>query len=112
MTYEEWAFIGMTNGWLSSGNSPTSKRAARHVAPRTGSQRRTLLEAYADGPLTDEEAGLWTGLADRPRCCYWKRCSELRQAGWIAPTGETRPSTAGEQQQVCQITLLGRTMLG
>jgi hypothetical protein len=112
VTYEEWSFIGMTNGWLSSGTSPTSKRAARNIAPRTGSQRRTLLEAYADGPLTDEEAGQWTGLADLPRCCYWKRCSELRQAGWIAPTGETRLSTAGERQQVCEITLTGRLMLG
>lgn len=64
-----------------------------------------LLAEYAhrDG-LTDEEAGLFSGLAQRPKCCYWKRCSELRASGFIVPTGETRISSAGSAMQVCAIT--------
>ncbi len=71
------------------------------------------LQAYstATAGLTDEEAGTVTGLADSPRCCYWKRCSELRQAGYISPTGGARASTAGELQQVCRITEAGMAVL-
>lgn len=114
MTFDEWARIGHANGWLGVRNSDTetSRAPLRAVSIRSGSQRAHLLAEYAkhDG-LTDEESGLVSGLADYPRCCYWKRCSELRQAGYIAPTGETRLSTAGEAQQVCAITVAGRCAL-
>lgn len=113
-TYEEWARVGLQNGWLGvrNGDGATSRAALPNLAVRAGSQRAHLLAEYAehDG-LTDEEAGLVSGLADYPRCCYWKRCSELRQAGFIRPTGETRLSTAGEAQQVCAITQAGREVL-
>jgi hypothetical protein len=87
----------------------TSKAAGVSVAMRAGSQKHILLQAYADltAGLTDEEAGHNSGLARKPKCCYWKRCSELRQAGLIAVTGETRASSVGEQQQVCAITEAG-----
>jgi hypothetical protein len=52
-----------------------------------------------------------SGLSSLPKCCYWKRCSELRQAGYIKPTGETRVSSAGVEQQVCRITIEGRQVL-
>lgn len=86
----------------------TTRKAAQSVAPRAGSQRHRLLEQYwLNGELTDEEAGQASGLRT-PGCAYWMRCSELRQQGFIEPTGRTRTSTAGEQQNVCRITDEGR----
>ena len=90
----------------------TSVKGAQDVKPRRGSQAMLLLAEYAhrDG-LTDEEAGLFSGLLSRPKCCYWKRCSELRAKGLIIPTGETRLSSAGSAMQVCAITAEGREAL-
>jgi hypothetical protein len=90
----------------------TSVLGAGDVKPRRGSQQALLLAEYAhrDG-LTDEEAGLFSGLLSRPKCCYWKRCSELRAKGLIVPTGETRLSSAGSAMQVCAITEAGRNAL-
>ena len=90
----------------------TSVKGAQDVKPRRGSQAMLLLAEYAhrDG-LTDEEAGLFSGLLSRPKCCYWKRCSELRAKGLIIPTGETRLSSAGSAMQVCAITAEGHWAL-
>jgi hypothetical protein len=90
----------------------TSALGAGDVKPRRGSQQALLLAEYAhrDG-LTDEEAGLFSGLLSRPKCCYWKRCSELRAKGLIVPTGETRLSSAGSAMQVCAITTAGKEAL-
>jgi hypothetical protein len=89
----------------------TSKKGAADVRPRAGSQKAVLLRAFAlAGPhgLTDEEAGYVSHLADDPRCGYWKRCSELRAAGLIAPTGEERTGRTGSAQAVHALTELGR----
>ena len=88
----------------------TSAKGAKDVKPRRGSQTSLLLNMYASYKitgLTDEEAGIWTGLADMPKCCYWKRCSELRALGLIADTGNTRLSSAGSAMMVCRITVAG-----
>lgn len=86
----------------------TSRRAGLSVAKRSPSQREILLRAYASGfSYTDEEAGVVTGLVLKPRCCYWKRCSELRAMGYIVPTGDYAKSTAGELQMICCITASG-----
>lgn len=115
LTYEEWARIGHANGWLGvrTGDGSTSRAPLPNLSVRAGSQRHKLLQQYGAAPygLTDEQAGQMSGLADLPRCCYWKRCSELRQAGYIAATGITRASSAGEAQQVCTITETGRAAL-
>lgn len=113
MTYDEWAAIGLVNGWLGvRANDPTtSTKAAQNLSVRAGSQRALLLSRYAVADMTDEEAGHASGLAMLPKCCYWKRCSELRQAGYIATTGVTRPSSAGVEQQVCAITQAGHDLL-
>jgi len=113
MTYDEWASIGLVNGWLGvRANDPaTSIKAAQSLWVRAGSQRARLLAEYAPHPITDEEAGNFSELAMLPKCCYWKRCSELRQAGYIIPTGEFRQSSAGVDQQVCAITEAGREIL-
>ena len=112
--YDEWAAIGLVNGWLGvRANDPTtSAKAAATIWVRAGSQRAKLLAQYDLDAMTDEEAGHASGLAILPKCCYWKRCSELRQAGYIATTGVTRPSSAGVEQQVCAITQAGHDLLG
>lgn len=115
MNYEEWSAIGHANGWLGvrRNDGITSKAGAKAITIRAGSQRALLLDQYfAVSDLTDEEAGRLSGLAKRPNCGYWKRCSELRRAGYIRPTGETRVSGVGVLQAVCQITDAGVLALG
>jgi len=113
MNYDDWAAIGHANGWLGvrRNDGATSKAGAQSLTVRAGSQRHLILSRYALEALTDEEAGRMSGLSSLPKCCYWKRCSELRQAGYIKPTGETRVSSAGVEQQVCRITIEGRQVL-
>jgi hypothetical protein len=114
MNYDEWAAIGHANAWLGvrANDGATSKAGAKSLRVRAGSQRATLLTAYWSwGYLTDEEAGKVSGLSELPKCCYWKRCSELRQAGYIRLTGKTRVSSAGVEQQVCEITDEGSRIL-
>jgi hypothetical protein len=89
----------------------TSVLGAGEVKPRRRSQAMLLLAEYLQGGMTDEEAGMASGLALKPKCCYWKRCSELRAMGLIIPTGETRLSTAGSAMQVCEITQEGEKAL-
>lgn len=115
MNYNEWAAIGHANGWLGvrRNDGATSGAGAKAITVRAGSQRFLLLGQYfMSEDLTDEEAGRLSGLASRPKCCYWKRCSELRQAGYIETTGETRLAGAGVLQAVCKITEAGVLALG
>lgn len=82
----------------------TSKRAAKGL--RTGSQKSLLLATYVgqtDG-LTDEEAAVRAGLADRRGCCWWHRCGDLRDDGLVMDTGQTRAGSSGEERMVCVIT--------
>jgi hypothetical protein len=113
MRYDEWAAIGHANGWLGVRleDPATSVAGARNITVRAGSQRYKLLWEYCAVEMTDEEAGQRSGLASMPKCCYWKRCSELRAAGFIEATGSTRLSSAGVPQQVCAITEAGRRAL-
>jgi hypothetical protein len=88
---------------------PATSHAAAAKPYRRGSLRHRLLIAYGEAEgLTDEEAAdeikVYSGA--------WKRCSELRNLGMIRPTGATRTSSAGAEQQVCRITFSGRRMLG
>ena len=94
----------------------TPKSAGKSAKIRAGTQRHALLLAYLieseleEFPtrgLTDEEAGNISRLSLKPKCCYWKRCSELREMGLIAPNGEQRHSSANEKQMVCIITSKG-----
>jgi hypothetical protein len=74
-----------------------------------GSQKHLLLLAYKDQPngLIDEEAGTISGLRKIRSCGYWKKCSELRKAGYIQPTGNTRKSECNKNQSVSKITSRG-----
>lgn len=85
----------------------TSHEAAEWVAPRSGSQKAKLLlahRAHRQQGLTDEEAAREAGLLGSG---FWKRCSELRNAGLIAETGEQRRGSSGLMAQVCRITARG-----
>lgn len=74
---------------------------------RPNTQRHKMLQAFAAGHATDSEAATLVGL-NRPGVCYWKRASELRQAGYIAPTGETRlDPDSGKARNVWTITVQG-----
>lgn len=91
----------------------TSRDGGKAVQPRRGSQAMLLLSAYktASDGLTDEQAGDLTGLSANRKCCYWKRCSELRATGLIIDTLRRRNSSAGSPQMVCEITEEGLTAL-
>jgi len=86
----------------------TSKKGERDVRPRRGTQAMRLLRAYYDvratlGGMSDEGAAQFAGLANGG----WKRCSDLRRAGFIEPTGEVVLSQYGSSVQVCRITDAG-----
>jgi hypothetical protein len=95
-----------------SADPVTSRQGARDVLPRRDSQQGQLLAVYRNQPgLTDEEAGVKSGLAAKPKCCYWKRCSELRAKGLIEDTGDTRLSSAGSAMRVCRLSAKGAELL-
>ena len=92
----------------------TDPETSRQIKPlKVGSHRAILLTQYyyATLGLTDEEAGARAVLEGHDIKGYWKRCSELRARGFIAPTGVTRLSSAGSAMQVCAITAEGRKAL-
>lgn len=80
--------------------APTSKAAALAVAPRTGTQRRRVLDAIATRPSTDEEiqaALRMSGNTERPRRV------ELVEGGWIRDSGARRPSLSGQESIVWEL---------
>jgi hypothetical protein len=86
----------------------TSTQGAYDVAFRAGTQKAKILLAYFDhGHLTADEAAKEAGVS--MRSCYWKRCSELRDLGFIEPVMDgdyplNRIGDSGSQQMVCKIT--------
>lgn len=95
-----------------NGDPVTSKIAGKSASKRSPSQQMIILRAFASGRgFTDEEVGDFTGLSANRRCCYWKRCSELRTMGFIVTTGDFAKSSAGELQRICKITALGQAHL-
>jgi len=110
MNYNDWAYIGHQRGWLGSPleGAATSKAATVSLAVRAGSQRAKLLAVYSmHTEITDEQAATLAGLEGKRRCCWWKRCSELRQAGYITPTLFAGISSTGATVQTCVLTVTG-----
>jgi hypothetical protein len=101
--------------WSSARSSDpiTSHKSANNISRsiRAGSQRHQILNAYFLGDFTDEQVGEITGLIKNRSCCYWKRCSELRQMGYIKDTGRTTLSSANMEVMICEITELGCSKL-
>lgn len=95
----------------------TSHAGGSDVRIRSGSQRAVLLSAYADGKgLTATEAALKAHVS--LESCYWKRCSELRQAGYIQTLTDSDGSSvtrknprSGSWQEVNVITPKGLSWL-
>ena len=80
--------------------APTSKAPGLAVAPRTGTQRRRVLDAIATRPSTDEEiqdALRMSGNTERPRRV------ELVEGGWIRDSGARRPSASGQESIVWEL---------
>jgi len=78
----------------------TSKAAARSLD--TCATLAFLAEIYQSagaGGLTDEEAGMLSGIDGA-----WKRCSDLRRLGIIGPNGTTRRQSSGRSARVCVYT--------
>lgn len=95
----------------------TSHQAAAAIVVKATNQRGRLLLAHAawsdrdqshEGGLTDEEAAsLAEGVSLTSE--YAKRCSELRDAGLIEATGQTRKGASGAARIISRITEAGRT---
>lgn len=90
----------------------TSTAAAKDVKPRQGSQMWLLLEQYGKHRLglTDEEAGVFSGLASRG-AGYWKRCSDLRRLDLITDCKVRRHGVSGSEMMVCVLTAKGLELL-
>lgn len=98
-------------GGARSTDPTTSHEAALLITAKAESHRILLLAEYAaagTAGLIDDEAGARAGLLHTG---YWKRCSDLRNAGVIEPTGDTRVGHAGREQQVCAITPSGSRVM-
>lgn len=90
----------------------TSHAAAKEIRVKAGSQRAYLLHCFWNFPggLTDEEAMRCShGVSAMSE--FSKRCSELREGGFIEATGETRAGSAGPQRIVSRITAKGRAWI-
>jgi hypothetical protein len=89
---------------------PETSQAATPRRVDAKNARGQLLDAYSRmTDATDEEAAERAGLSLRSE--YAKRCSELREAGYIEPTGGTRLGSSGHRRIVCRITLAGQVAL-
>ena len=86
----------------------TSAQGAKDVRLRQSSQMYKLLEQYITHRLglTDEEAGVFSGLASRG-AGYWKRCSDLRRLGLIEDCKVRRLGASGSEMMVCVFTPAG-----
>lgn len=86
----------------------TSHAAAKKIVIKAGTQRAYLLKAFSLLPdATDEEAMEIAYPMVLRGSEYSKRCSELREAGFIEPTGDTRIGSAGVDRIVSRITQKG-----
>jgi len=86
----------------------TSHRAAKQVAPKSGTAKAKLLAAHLANPdgLTDREAAELAGLDLRSE--YATRCSELARMGWLTDTATSRPDPdTRTDRMVRRITDLG-----
>lgn len=84
----------------------TSHAAAQKNRKKRPTQAMRILAEYLHGEYTDEEVTRHAGIPGG-----WKRCSDLRRLGYIAPTGKLAPTSMGVMAQVCAITHAGHTAL-
>lgn len=84
-------------------DSDTSRRAALDTYPRQGTQRHRVLGAVAlaRGGATADQVSAHLGL---PPQTAGPRVWELRQGGWLQPTGEERMTRNGSMAAVYELT--------
>jgi hypothetical protein len=100
------------SGTFRSDDHATSVAAGLKNVGRRGGQRRRIafafLWAWPRG-LTDEQA---CELAGCPlKSSPWKRCSELREWGYLEDTGDTRPTSTGSAAKIWKVSEAGRAAL-
>jgi hypothetical protein len=86
----------------------TEKEAAYRAMPRTGTQRRLILDAIArasERGLTDEEIAVLPGVADT---AHRTRRNELVLGGWVADSGKVRHTKSDSESIVWVLTDRGR----
>lgn len=84
-------------GMVRTDHPSTSREAALHAMPRSGTQRLRVLEAIVECPRTDDELQRdlrMSGNSERPRRV------ELVEGGWIEPSGETRRTLSGDEDAI------------
>lgn len=90
---------------------PTALRGAVKVYPRSGTQRRLILDAIAaagERGLTHDEIAAVPGVADT---AHRTRKTELVEDGWVEDSGRTRPTVTGTDAIVWVLTEQGRREL-
>lgn len=97
-----------TKGMYRNSDPHTSKAGAQDVSGRKITQSMRLLRTYVGkvSGQTDDEAA---AQAELTHTCYWKRCSELRQEGYIHTlkimgSTVTRKGKAGSERIVCWLS--------
>ena len=89
-----------------------AERESKVLDVRPGTQRAKLLAAYGRNSFTtlsDEQAAALADLHYQG-ICWWKRCSELRQGGFIRVVGHGEGSN-GAAVQRCGLTGKGLAKL-
>lgn len=87
----------------------TSRKGERDVAMRANTQKHKLLKAYVGRRLIADEA---EAIAQTGGRCPWKRCSELREMGYLELTGVERISEqSGSKQVESKLTAAGAKYL-
>ena len=103
------------NLWETTYAARATDPGTSHAAAKKPNRRRghkiDLLNVYARQaePITDREAFEASQLP--PRACWWKRCSELRQLGYITARGTRIDPETDTPVSVCRITLDGLRVL-
>lgn len=82
------------------------KREGPANTVKKGTHRHLALQCFACGPRTADQVQSMVGIDG-----IWKRVSDLKNMGFIAPTGHTRRSRSGREQEVLEITQAGREAL-
>lgn len=73
---------------------------------RAGTHRHRALLCFAARAMIAEDVKIETGVDG-----IWKRVSDLKNMGFIKPTGETRLSREGREADILEITDAGRSAL-
>lgn len=105
--WAEQPLFGPGAGKVGKNHPPTSHYAARLTAPRTGTNRYTVLRAVVRAGargMTDDEIRGETGMR---YSTSGPRRRELVEQGWIEDSGQVRASESGAPMIVWRLTQRG-----